>query len=302
MAMINGRIDQELLFPVASGERDLLLNPMLSWNRLKSRVDREFGWPLIPSPGWTCYRSLEQQIKLFYSSYTTTYTGYGPSKQYNGKTWWRKTADTPSAATPGKSNHGYGNAVDIAGMGGLNNFSDPQYKQLLTIAGPYGWDNNEGKSIGEPWHWVYKIANDQYLNTPGGDEDDMDQATFNSLMTGFLTSSAGKKVLNAGTTGGDAYYQTTNPLTGEVESIIINLNGQYSYAVKTFLLADKILKAVAQIDSVTVDVDEAAIAKDISAVLVPAVVKAVTASTTLTAEEVEAACEEAIKDIFGPIA
>lgn len=68
------------------------------------------------------------------------------------------------AAYPGYSNHQSGIAVDIdvgehknekdryAGNMG----KDVRYLWLAAHAKEYGFDNVEGKSVNEPWHWVYK--------------------------------------------------------------------------------------------------------------------------------------------------
>lgn len=57
------------------------------------------------------------------------------------------------AAKPGHSNHNHGTAVDLTGYGGSTN--SPQFRWLLRNAGRYGFSWAEGRSVGEPWHWVY---------------------------------------------------------------------------------------------------------------------------------------------------
>lgn len=71
------------------------------------------------------------------------------------------------AAYPGWSNHQNGKAVDIdvgehkaeadryAGAMGKN----PVFIWLTKNAAKYGFDNKEGKSCNEPWHWVYGSVN-----------------------------------------------------------------------------------------------------------------------------------------------
>jgi hypothetical protein len=53
----------------------------------------------------------------------------------------------PAAAYPGTSNHGWAIAVDIP-------YRDAQ-AWLRRNAHRYGWSWDEGKRVGEPWHWTY---------------------------------------------------------------------------------------------------------------------------------------------------
>lgn len=61
------------------------------------------------------------------------------------------------AATPGKSNHGWGIAVDVNLGGG--GFSSALYQWLWANAGAYGWFHpgwaQQGGSKPEAWHWEY---------------------------------------------------------------------------------------------------------------------------------------------------
>ena len=61
-------------------------------------------------------------------------------------------ANVNIAASPGKSNHQNGRALDI-NVG--KSFTSPTYLWLKNNAHVYGFTNDEGKSIGEPHHWVY---------------------------------------------------------------------------------------------------------------------------------------------------
>jgi muramidase (phage lysozyme) len=55
------------------------------------------------------------------------------------------------AAVPGRSNHGWGLALDLGG--GANNPRSPQHIWLQQNASKFGFVNNVP---GEPWHWEYK--------------------------------------------------------------------------------------------------------------------------------------------------
>ena len=60
------------------------------------------------------------------------------------------------AATPGKSNHGWGLAVDISNLGGEGS---AKHAWLRANAPAYGWDHpswaRSGGSKPEAWHWEY---------------------------------------------------------------------------------------------------------------------------------------------------
>jgi LAS superfamily LD-carboxypeptidase LdcB len=66
------------------------------------------------------------------------------------------------AATPGRSNHGFGLAVDFAAGPGARKLTtkDNQYKWLLANAGKYGFKRLPWGIKGEDWeawHWEYQI-------------------------------------------------------------------------------------------------------------------------------------------------
>ncbi len=64
------------------------------------------------------------------------------------------------AAAAGTSNHGRGQAIDLAGAGSLGQFDAPLYLWLTAHAGDYGWHHPsymdpDGPGPLEPWHWEY---------------------------------------------------------------------------------------------------------------------------------------------------
>lgn len=80
----------------------------------------------------SCYRSYGQQVAA--------------RKKYGS-----------DAATPGRSNHGWGLAVDFDDM---SSYSLKEYRWLLANAPRYGWINPKNMQQGgsgphEPWHWEY---------------------------------------------------------------------------------------------------------------------------------------------------
>lgn len=78
------------------------------------------------------FRSMEEQQRLY-----TKYLTQGGA----------------TAAKPGYSNHQRGTALDIATGG---SFETPTYKWLAANAPSFGFNNNEGRAVREPWHWVYE--------------------------------------------------------------------------------------------------------------------------------------------------
>jgi peptidoglycan hydrolase-like protein with peptidoglycan-binding domain len=89
------------------------------------------------------FRSYEVQYNLIDWNYLES-TG-------NYRTTWNNSV---TAAPPGKSNHGWGKAIDLR--------QNPAAQKWIRENGvPYGWtwyrkDGGEGESIGEPWHFTYR--------------------------------------------------------------------------------------------------------------------------------------------------
>lgn len=108
------------------------------------------GYNLTITSAADAFRTYEIQERIFRERYTTTYLPGRPTKRWNGVTYWLKPGKA-TAAVPGTSNHGKGLAVDIRNAG---SFSGPFYKWMAETGPSYGWSNTEGRSIGEPWHWV----------------------------------------------------------------------------------------------------------------------------------------------------
>lgn len=62
------------------------------------------------------------------------------------------------AAVPGRSNHGWGLAVDLGC--GVQNYGSVQFNWLVNNAGRFGWFHPDWANSNpfEPWHWEYKSA------------------------------------------------------------------------------------------------------------------------------------------------
>lgn len=72
------------------------------------------------------------------------------------------TLSTGMGATPGKSNHGWGLAIDITALttGSVDDeFQSAEYTWLMANAGRFGWGHpswaQQGGSKEEPWHWEF---------------------------------------------------------------------------------------------------------------------------------------------------
>lgn len=155
MALQNGRLPSNLLTSIDSSGRQLQIGAALRWASIQAEVQARYGWTPQLSAGATAYRTYEQQVALFTQRYSQINTGVD-YRYWNGKNWWRKPGYS-SAATPGTSNHGLGVAIDVAGLG---SFGSPRYTQFAVVASRHGYNNNEGKRIREPWHWVYTGSNE----------------------------------------------------------------------------------------------------------------------------------------------
>jgi len=164
----NGNIPGDVLVALRdqpAGAR-LLADAAASWERMSDECWLRFGWRPRVTSGADAYRPYAVQERIFRQRYVTYYTGIGPKlwdSNNNGtkETWWRLPV-WATAAVPGTSNHGRAVACDITGLGGFNG---TRYRQLASIAAKHGWDNNEGRSIAEAWHWVYKGSLDLVART-----------------------------------------------------------------------------------------------------------------------------------------
>lgn len=157
--VVNGKLTTAQLRPLRSapGQR-LAVDAAAAWDRLAYACRAAFGWlPQLTDS----YRPREVQEALFLKRYRP---GEGfDTRTWKGKPWHRVTG--PAAAVPGKSNHGLGLAVDCTDLA-QSGFYGTRYKQLMSIAGQYGWSNAEGRTVNEPWHLVYDAALDRHKGEP----------------------------------------------------------------------------------------------------------------------------------------
>lgn len=93
---------------------------------MRRHVKRKYGISIYPRGPRSAYRSIRWQ-RYFWKLY--------------------KSGRGNPAAYPGTSNHGLGNAVDVA---------TPRMAWALRQVGhKFGWSNAEGRRVDEWWHWVH---------------------------------------------------------------------------------------------------------------------------------------------------
>lgn len=102
------------------------------------------------------YRSLVEQEAMLRRHYTrTSHTTKARSSDriYQGRRWEKKPG-APNVATPGLSNHGLGQAIDI--------HPGPIQRWMQDRGRDYGWSWEEGRRNGEAWHFTYDPAADRH--------------------------------------------------------------------------------------------------------------------------------------------
>jgi peptidoglycan hydrolase-like protein with peptidoglycan-binding domain len=133
MALLNGRLPDVFLKPIGWSPRSKGTNDAArALTALGAAFKRDFGYyPSITDS----YRTYAQQVAV-------------------------KAAKGYLAATPGRSNHGWGTAFDLGSM--INVRSSEQHRWMQKNAKYFGFDNPNWATPGaygyqkdEPWHWEY---------------------------------------------------------------------------------------------------------------------------------------------------
>lgn len=151
MAHTNGLIPLSALTPLSVGGH-LLSAPAAAFEEWRRRAVAA-GWTLTITSVADAYRTLVVQERVFLQRYIRQATGggiYGDVRWYRSIRYVRRHG--AAAAVPGTSNHGRGLAVDIANAGP---FGGKFHDWMLKTGPALGWSNTEGRSVGEPWHWVH---------------------------------------------------------------------------------------------------------------------------------------------------
>lgn len=127
---INGFLPISALCPLTTAPGQRLIAPVAAaFDRMSTAFTQTFGKPICVTDS---YRDYATQVQVFRTK---------PNL----------------AATPGRSQHGWGRAVDLCG--GVQNYGTPPYVWLKQHATEYGfhhpdWAEPDG-SRPEPWHWEF---------------------------------------------------------------------------------------------------------------------------------------------------
>lgn len=174
MAVLSGRLDEALLKEVPGGR--LRADAADAWWRVLVAFKKRTRVSLLPTSPADTYRIYAIQERIFLDRYQRAWVQYAPGRVdqrfWNGVPYYRKPGRA-AAAVPGTSNHGWGLAIDVAGLGG---FDSDLYDALEEIGAEHGWDNINGRAVREPWHWEYKPANDR-RPAAAQEEDEFDMRT-----------------------------------------------------------------------------------------------------------------------------
>lgn len=142
---------------------------------------------------WDAYRSFAEQVAMLKKNYYVSSSG---NRSYNGQKW-AKRSGRPATASPGYSNHGTGTAIDIHSTG--------IQKWFQTKGRSYGWTWDEGKHLGESWHFVYNPSLDRMKS-----EGFLDHAWVQKVVGAEVDGKIGK-----GTVGKIKAWQKANGLEAD---------------------------------------------------------------------------------------
>lgn len=140
------------------------------------RACEKFGKRLIITGA---LRSYGTQRAIFLDRYEVRWIGNGP---YGDVRWWGAKRYVrvrgAAAAVPGTSNHGSGDAIDVKTRRDksdpshdvavvFTSWSDRDRTAFLKAAAEFGWDDDEGRRVGELWHLTYYPAKDKHRGSGG---------------------------------------------------------------------------------------------------------------------------------------
>lgn len=110
------------------------------------------------------FRPFEDQLAMFKDRYSEKPTGRKPevTREYDGKKWYLKEGKAPSS-TPGKSNHGFGLAIDLGyeDKGKLVSMGGKCLDWMCENAPKYGFylqGDDPSSPEFEAWHWQYCLG------------------------------------------------------------------------------------------------------------------------------------------------
>ena len=138
-----GKLPAHLLRPIAGGGK-LHWIAAAAWMAMVEKAKAE-GIELKPTSAGDTYREYELQKRGFLQRYQLEPIPGQSTKTFEGKTWYLKKG-MAMLATPGKSQHNLGLAVDIAHASGK------RLEWLLANEHKYGFSHELDS---EPWHIRY---------------------------------------------------------------------------------------------------------------------------------------------------
>ena len=144
-----GKLDPKLLRKIEGGGQ-LHHLAARAYNALDAKAKAD-GIEIKPTSAGDTYRTYDLQKRGFLQRYQLEPTGTGTTRTFEGKTWHLKKGFAP-LATPGKSNHNLGIAVDVANANGKI------LKWMQENIQAFGWSWEVVPQ--EPWHIRY-VAGDK---------------------------------------------------------------------------------------------------------------------------------------------
>ena len=140
-----GKLPESLLRPIPTGGK-LHWLAANAWNAMVAKAKAD-GIELKPTSSGDLYRSYESQLASFKQRYVLEPIQGTSTKTFEGKTWYLKKG-MAMLATPGKSNHNLGIAVDV------HSASEPKrLNWLIANVKDFGFSWEVVPS--EPWHLRY---------------------------------------------------------------------------------------------------------------------------------------------------
>ena len=140
-----GKLPDSLLRPIKSGGK-LHWLAANAWNAMVAKAKAD-GLELKPTSSGDLYRSYESQLAGFKQRYVLEPIAGTSTKSFEGKTWYLKKG-MAMLATPGKSMHNLGIAVDVHSAG-----EPKRLNWLIANVKDFGFSWEVVPS--EPWHLRY---------------------------------------------------------------------------------------------------------------------------------------------------
>lgn len=140
-----GKLPENLLRPIPGGGK-LHWRAADAWNAMVAKAKAD-GLELKPTSSGDLYRSYDSQLAAFKQRYVLKPIKGTSTKSFEGKTWYLKKG-MAMLATPGKSNHNLGIAVDVHSAG-----EPKRLNWLIANVKDFGFSWEVVPS--EPWHLRY---------------------------------------------------------------------------------------------------------------------------------------------------